>query len=349
MGFTDWLKVKLVTRFFQPLLNLRTLPVSWRRLSGFRDASLSADRCHCTVTFANGVIQIEALTARILKIVTHFSSVKTKEGYDGSEFSYAVPPLPRLPLRCSRGNGRVSLAPETDEKTHLMVTIDTERLTLSVHETGGVMNLGSSVAAGTGNWVRSVTRIPGRPLFLGLGQKTGGLFKNGRRYVMWNTDNSDIKKYSDPLYQSCPLMIVLDEAGNAHGHFFDNSHYAVFNLAASGGHALEYTAERGPLVRYVLGGPDLENVCRQFTFLTGRYSLPPLWALGHHHSRWERNESAARILQVAKEFRTRRIPCDALHIDIAYLRGFRCFTWDRTRFPDPDAFLSELYRRRFQP
>ena len=38
---------------------------------------------------------------------------------------------------------------------------------------------------------------------------------------------------------------------------------------------------------------------------------------------------------MAREFRDRGMPCDAIYLDIDYMRGYRVFTWDETRFPDP--------------
>ena len=36
------------------------------------------------------------------------------------------------------------------------------------------------------------------------------------------------------------------------------------------------------------------------------------------------------------------MPCDSLWLDIEYMDGYRVFTWDRDRFPDPDAMLERL-------
>ncbi|HYF64407.1 MAG TPA: TIM-barrel domain-containing protein, partial [Herpetosiphonaceae bacterium] len=68
---------------------------------------------------------------------------------------------------------------------------------------------------------------------------------------------------------------------------------------------------------------------------------PPLWALGYHQSRWSYT-SAAQVRQVAAEFRRRGLPCDAIHFDIDYMDGYRDFTWDPGRFPDPAGLTAEL-------
>ena len=88
-------------------------------------------------------------------------------------------------------------------------------------------------------------------------------------------------------------------------------------------------------------GPTPDRVVERFTRCVGRVDLPPRWALGHHHGRFG-YDTAERICAVAEEFRTRRIPCDAIHIDIDNMDGYRVFTWDNTRFADPPQLIEDL-------
>ena len=37
---------------------------------------------------------------------------------------------------------------------------------------------------------------------------------------------------------------------------------------------------------FMLAGPTLEEVVRQYQALVGRPAMPPAWALGFHQSRW---------------------------------------------------------------
>ncbi len=83
------------------------------------------------------------------------------------------------------------------------------------------------------------------------------------------------------------------------------------------------------------------EVVRAYSDLTGRPELPPLWALGYHQSKWsyfpEKN-----VKEIANKFRKLKIPCDAIYLDIDYMDGFRCFTWDKEKFPDPKRMIGEL-------
>jgi alpha-glucosidase len=82
-------------------------------------------------------------------------------------------------------------------------------------------------------------------------------------------------------------------------------------------------------------------VLAQYTELTGRISLPPLWALGNQQSKWGYMD-AHQVRAIARGFRERDIPCDVIHLDIDHMDGYRVFTFDETRFPDPARFVAEL-------
>ena len=45
-------------------------------------------------------------------------------------------------------------------------------------------------------------------------------------------------------------------------------------------------------------------------------------------------------MAIARELRSRDVPCDALYLDIDYMDEFRVFTWDSERFPDPSGLVS---------
>ncbi len=99
---------------------------------------------------------------------------------------------------------------------------------------------------------------------------------------------------------------------------------------------------RGPeLDYYIIYGPEPAQIIATYTQLTGRMPLPPKWALGYHQCRWS-YESEDVVRELAKEFRDRAIPCDVIHLDIDYMRGYRVFTWSPKRFPDPAKPIADL-------
>jgi alpha-glucosidase len=98
---------------------------------------------------------------------------------------------------------------------------------------------------------------------------------------------------------------------------------------------------------YLIYGRDPAAILRSYSELTGRMPLPPRWALGYHQCRWSYT-SEAEVRDLARQFRARRIPCDVIHLDIDYMRGFRVFTWSPQRFANPARMISDLRRDGFK-
>ncbi|MBX3383343.1 MAG: hypothetical protein KF864_07520 [Phycisphaeraceae bacterium] len=173
--------------------------------------------------------------------------------------------------------------------------------------------------------------------FYGTGEQAGPLLRNGRRVTLWNNDNFDYTAASRNLYQSHPFVLALRADGSAFGVIIETTHRCEIDL------------RRG--VRVLVRGPSPavtiiernspEEVVQALAALTGRAPLPPLWALGYHQCRWS-YEPDARVREVAAEFRARRMPCDVIWLDIDYMDGFRCFTFDAGKFPDPASLNADL-------
>ncbi len=95
---------------------------------------------------------------------------------------------------------------------------------------------------------------------------------------------------------------------------------------------------------YVIGG-TCEEVMRGYYRLTGAAPLPPKWAFGYIQSK-ERYVTAQEMIDVVREYRQRHIPLDAVVLDWKSWpngHGWGQKSLDPTRFPDPEAFISELH------
>ncbi|MCR2806782.1 glycoside hydrolase family 31 protein [Paenibacillus soyae] len=176
--------------------------------------------------------------------------------------------------------------------------------------------------------------------YYGLGEKTGSLDKKGERYEMWNSDvYAPHVPEIEALYQSIPLLIAHEPAA-AYGVFLDNPGRTFFDMRSEEDGYLIQT-ETGSFDYYFIYGPQLKDVVGSYTSLTGRMELPPQWALGYHQSRYS-YMSQEEVLELARTFREKQIPCDVIYLDIHYMEGYRVFTFDPERFPDPKAMIAEL-------
>ncbi len=176
--------------------------------------------------------------------------------------------------------------------------------------------------------------------FYGFGEKTGFLDKRGEKMVMWNTDvYAPHNPETDALYQSIPFFLTLRE-GTAHGIFFDNTGRTQFDLRSEVD-SYSFKAESGQLDYYIFVGPTLKEVLGQYTTLTGTMPIPPKWALGYHQSRYS-YETEEEVRALANHFLEKKIPLDAIYLDIHYMNGYRVFTFDHDRFPTPKALIEDL-------
>lgn len=209
--------------------------------------------------------------------------------------------------------------------------------------------------------------------FFGMGEKWGSLEKSGTRTRFWNTNvwgsypqASYTSAEVDPVYVSIPYLIVKHHSTYL-GILVENPD-AVFMAArahfdvrtgidrpptnrprqrgqSSKGSSFFLGAPSGALSLYFLVGPSLAELTRKLQLLVGTTPRPPLWALGHHQSRWG-YRSASDLATLDRKFIEHGIPNDGLWLDIDYMRGFRVFTLERKHFPNPQRDLAALHERR---
>ena len=220
--------------------------------------------------------------------------------------------------------------------------IDAQRQPFCADEVG----MQWSQAASGPRRVACAKRIEAGEHFFGFGEHTGHLDKLGRQLINWTTDPAHGHgPGTDPLYLAIPVFLAL-RPGLAYGVFFNNTWRSRFDIGAGRPGFWLMEAEGGELDYYVVYGPTPEQVSEGLGALLGTMSLPPRWALGYHQSRWG-HATESMVRELTAEFRTRDIPCDAIHLDIDYMDSYRVFTWDPKGFPNPQALLGDLRRDGF--
>ncbi|WP_181349168.1 glycoside hydrolase family 31 protein [Thalassobacillus sp. CUG 92003] len=174
----------------------------------------------------------------------------------------------------------------------------------------------------------------------GLGEKSGFLEKRGESLTMWNTDvYAPHNPETDPLYESIPYFMVVNK-GEAYGVYFNNTYKTTFDFKTDSNN-YTFSAEGGCLEYYIFAGPSPKDVIEQYTYLTGTMPIPPKWALGYHQSRYS-YESEREVRDLVDTFKAKGIPLDAVYLDIHYMDGYRVFTFDPDRFPDPSRLVHDL-------
>ena len=176
--------------------------------------------------------------------------------------------------------------------------------------------------------------------FFGLGDKSGNLNLRGRQFQNWNTDAYSFGWDQDPLYRTIPFYTGVHHQC-AYGIFFDNTFRSRFDFGKEDYTKTSFWSDGGELQYYYIHGPHLMDVVKRYQSLTGTHPMPPKWALGYHQCRWSYYPES-KVKEIAEGFRSRNIPCDAIYLDIDYMDGYRCFTWNKKYFPDPKRMIKEL-------
>ncbi|MGC9084414.1 MAG: TIM-barrel domain-containing protein, partial [Anaerolineae bacterium] len=192
-------------------------------------------------------------------------------------------------------------------------------------------------------------RAPSDAHFYGLGERAAPLDLRGGVYVNWNTDPRTYGPGDDPLYLCVPFLLALSPDGrHAWGLLLENSTRSRFDLGRAEPETVTVEVEDRAVAYQMFFAPTVAGLLERFTEETGRHPLFPRWALGYHQCRWSYFPEE-RVRRLARDFReTYRVPCDGIHLDIHYMDGYRVFTWDPRRFPDPKGLIADLHEQGFK-
>jgi alpha-glucosidase len=189
-------------------------------------------------------------------------------------------------------------------------------------------------------------QTPAGECIYGLGQRGSTLLeRGGRLHTQWATDPVDEHTaITDPFYLAVPVLLALRPGGPSYGVFFNTTWRNSLDLSEPG--QMTFRAANAELDYYLIYGPTPAEVLNGLAGLLGGMPMPPRWALGYQQSRWSYTPQDE-VLRVARELRQRGLPCDALHLDIDYMDGYRVFTWNPRTFADPPALGQSLHELGF--
>jgi alpha-glucosidase len=223
-----------------------------------------------------------------------------------------------------------------DARTGAVINSDERPM---VYDAKGVLK-GQLFDPKAGMFIAAAKKLGFAEHFYGLGEKAARLDKRRGFFVNWNSDTPGYTEGKDPIYQTIPFYLGLQQ-NLAYGIFFDNSYKSYFDFGRSSQQRAWFGAEGGELNYYFFYGPSIKKILSRYSDLTGHMPLPPKWALGNQQSRWSYYPDSM-VEEVVREYRQRDLPLDAVHLDIDYMNGYRVFTFDADRFPNPKALAAKL-------
>ncbi len=175
----------------------------------------------------------------------------------------------------------------------------------------------------------------------GAGESFTRLNKRGQRMVLYLHDAGGAQDRFQ--YKAIPFFM----SSNGYGIFAHTSAPVTFDFGHDfDQHTVVYTGDEVMDLFVFLGSP--KDVLSEYTALTGRSPVPPLWSFGLWMSRIT-YRSEAEVRDVAARLRQYRIPCDVIHIDTGWFETEwrNDYRFSSTRFPDPQGMIRDLGREGF--
>lgn len=285
----------------------------------------------------NGFFQITVLNSHILRIQASKFDFFNPNPYSvlkvDTETDFQIVETKKvITLSTTQINLEVSLAPFS------CTFLDKNGNLLNQDDLLGISWIGTEISC--------YKKIQKNEKFIGLGEKTGNLNRTGQAYTNWNTDYFAYGTGDDPLYMSIPFYMGIHEQG-AYGIYFDNTHKSVFNFGASTNRFMYFSAEDGEMDYYFIHDQDIAGIISNYSDLTGKMQLPPLWSLGYQQCRYSYYPESE-VKTLAQTFRDKDMPADVIYLDIHHMEEYKVFTFDGKKFPDPKSLIQFLKSKGFR-
>lgn len=175
-------------------------------------------------------------------------------------------------------------------------------------------------------------------LIYGLGERFAAFTRNGQSIDIWNEDGGTS---TDQSYKNIPFYI----SNKGYGVFVNHTEKVSFEVATEAVTKVEFSVPGESLDYFFFNGPDLKDVLRRYTDLTGKPALPPAWTFGLWLSTsFTTNYDEKTVMSFIDGMLDRGIPLKVFHFDCFWMKDFHWtdFLWDERVFPDPEGMLSRM-------
>ncbi|HKX28501.1 MAG TPA: TIM-barrel domain-containing protein [Blastocatellia bacterium] len=235
-------------------------------------------------------------------------------------------------------------APQNVRCGELTIKFSASPLTVRVEARDGRLVQQLSIDASTGAIGFS---LGDRPV-LGLGQGGPQFDRRGSNDLMRNGQGGyRLRTHGARV----PIQWLVGTGGWA---LFIHHPYGTFDLTQPEGRMNPINAKAVlPLDIFVVGAREPAQVMAEYMRLTGRPELPPLWSFGYLQSHRTLG-GPDEIRWVARTFREKKLPCDALiYLGTGFTpSGWNTnngeFAWNKANFPNPKQLVDELHSQNFK-
>ncbi|MBN2165191.1 MAG: alpha-xylosidase [Marinilabiliaceae bacterium] len=187
----------------------------------------------------------------------------------------------------------------------------------------------------------AVFKLSSGEKIFGCGESFTKLDKRGQKIVLWTDDANGIE--NETMYKPIPFFM----SNKGYGIFMHTSTPITCDFGKYYDEATQLMIGDDKLDLFLfLGEP--KDILDQYTNLTGKASMPPLWSFGLWMSRIT-YFSEADGRNVASLLRKHKIPSDVIHFDTGWFEtDWRCdYKFASSRFDDAGKMISDLKKDGF--
>lgn len=175
----------------------------------------------------------------------------------------------------------------------------------------------------------------------GCGESFTRFDKRGQRVLVSTRDGMGTQ--SELMYKPIPFFM----SNKGYGMFVHTSAPLTFDFGKNyDAHNVIYSGDENLDLFIFLGEP--KDIVSEYTALTGRSPVPPLWSFGFWMSRITYN-SEDQVREVAQQLRAHQVPADVIHLDTGWFEtDWRSdYRFSTSRFRDPAKMIADLKQQGF--
>lgn len=176
----------------------------------------------------------------------------------------------------------------------------------------------------------------------GGGERFSSLNHQGHILPMVSSDHPETK--GDTTYKPVPFYL----SSRGYAAWVDNPAAGAFDFNATDRYHVRLCYRVSELRLVVIDGPDFATLLDEFTRLTGRPRVPPLWSFAPWKSRDVHRDSAD-LLADAELTRRHDLPGSVIVIDSPWETAYNDFTLNPQQFAEPEALFARIAALGFYP
>jgi len=172
----------------------------------------------------------------------------------------------------------------------------------------------------------------------GLGERFTPFVKNGQTIDIWNEDGGTSSEIS---YKNIPFYVT----NRNYGVFVNDPGPVSYEVCTEAVTKVQFSLPGEKIDFMVIGGDGVKGVLKNYTALSGRPALPPIWTFGLWLSTsFTTSYDEQTVTSFIDGMAERDIPLSVFHFDCFWMRESEwCgFDWDKAMFPDVEGLLSRI-------